>query len=446
MAIILASAPRILAYRALLAAEKDDSLYINDVLREALNKGTLSVQEKRWTTELVYGTTRMKLQLDAMIQTAFKGRYRKAQHAVKVLLRMGTFQLKQMQTAEHAAIHETVDLCRKVKQGGAARLVNAILRQMQKLSIEDLLAAIDDPITRLSVQTSHPEWMLKKWSLRYTEDEVLKLCKHNNSVPKTWIRRNPMLVEQPVFEDFLRSIGVSYDQSELLPNFYEVSGGGSLLGSKEFYMGWFSFQDIAAGLCAYILDPQPDDIIIDACSAPGGKLSMLYELTGGAADVSAFDVSRARLQKVSETIQRLRLEGVKVAELDASSQKLPGANRILIDVPCSGTGVLNRRPDARWKRQETDVDALVEIQTKIFQNVWKSLTPGGCLVYSTCTLEPEENWNLIDSLLSTLEDAEIDGIKAEKLKPYIDERGALATLPWIHAMDGMFAIKIRKSI
>jgi len=442
----LASAPRILAHKTLLAAEKDSSSYINDLLYVALNRSTLSPPEKRWTTELVYGTTRMKLQLDALIRTAFKGRYKKTQHAVKVLLRMGTFQLKYMQTADHAAIHETVDLCKRVKQPGAANLVNAILRQMQILQLDTILEAIDDPLERLSVETSHPKWMLQKWLSRYTESEVAALCEHNNSVPKTWIRRNTLLVDQSEFEGFLHSNSIRFASSTLLENFYEVDGGGLLLNSNEFRQGWFSFQDLAAGLIPHILDPQTDDIIVDACAAPGGKMSMLYELTGGQADIIAIDASSSRLEKVSETIRRLGLKGISVQHLDAASQRLPDANRILLDVPCSGTGVLNRRPDARWKHQVTDEASLVGIQSRIFQNCWKSLRAGGHLVYATCTLEPEENWDLVDSVLRILDNAEIDSISDEKLKPYIDERGALATLPWIHGMDGMFAVKIRKSL
>lgn len=443
--IILASTPRELAYKTLLTAEKDNSRYIDDLLSDALNHSTLLPREKSWVMEVVYGVTRMKLQLDAWIQAAYKGRYRKAQHSVKVLLRLGTFQLKHMQTSEHAAIHETVELCKRVKQAQVGNLVNAVLRKIQTLDMEQVLTTIDDPEKRFSHETSHPEWMLNAWLSRYNKESVIALCNHNNTPPQSWIRRNVLQVTQTEFEEFLSRDHIQFQQSELLENFYEVDHAGHLLNSREFGDGWFSFQDLAAGLIAYILDPKAGETIVDACAAPGGKMAFISELTGGQTSICACDASKFRLAKVYQNIERLGLQGIEVIQLDASIDRLPDADRILLDVPCSGTGVLGRRPDARWKRQANDSESLVEIQSNILMNSWQSLRPGGQLVYATCTLEPEENWGVIDQVLANMPDARIEAIKDEKLKPYIDERGALATLPWIHGMDGMFAVKIRKT-
>ncbi len=436
--------PRELAYRTLLAAERDSSRYIDDLLSEALQHSTLDPRDKRWTMELVYGTTRMKLQLDALIQVVFKGRYRKAQHAVKVLLRMGAFQLKYMQTAEHAAINETVNLCKQVKQNQARGLVNAILRKIQALDLNQLLSEVSNPIARQSIETSHPEWLLRKWSERYETEQVSALCKHNNVPPRIWVRHNTLHVAQAEFEAYLTREEVEFQQSELLETFYEIDSAATLLYTAEFRDGWFSFQDIAAGLVASIVDPQADEIIVDACAAPGGKMAFLSELSEGKSTIIACDASQKRLLKVNQNVHRLGLKQIDVRHLNAASDELPQAHRILLDVPCSGTGVLGRRPDARWKKQITDSTSLIKIQTSILKNSWKSLRPGGLLVYATCTLEPEENWDLIDSVLDQLGNAELESVAVEKLKPYVDERGALATLPWRHGMDGMFAVKIRK--
>ncbi len=438
--------PRELAYGTLLAAEQDNSRSIDDLLSAALRKSSLSPQDKRWSMELIYGVTRMRLQLDALIQATYKGRYRKAQHAIKVLLRMGAFQLKYMQTADHAAIHETVSLSKQVKQNRASGLVNAILRKIQNLDLDQIVATKSDRIERLAIQGSHPEWLLSRWVTRYSTDDIIALCDHNNKSPKVWIRRNALRVEQPEFENFLQEEHVSFKQSDLLNSFYEIDSGASLLTSVEFSKGWFSFQDIAAGVVASLINPQAGETIVDACAAPGGKMAFISELSGGAGLITACDASNLRLDKVRQNIERLQLEHVKVLEVDATCEVLPTAEKILLDVPCSGTGVLGRRPDARWKRQDSDIAALAEIQTEIIKNSWNYLQPGGLLVYATCTLEPEENWGVIDSIIGQLNNAEIETIKDEKLKPYIDERGALATLPWRHSMDGMFAVKIRKTL
>lgn len=442
----LVNTPRELAYKTLLAAEKDPSSGIDELLSNFLQQGELTQQEKRWIMELVYGVTRMKLQLDAWIGIAFKGRYRKAQHAVKSLLRMGAFQLKYMHTSEHAAINETVALSKRVKQAQASGLVNAVLRKLQKLELEDLLNQSEDDIQRLSIETSHPQWLLEKWIARYTPDDVSALCSHNNTAPQTWVRRNIQIVGADEFEGFLDGLEIKHKKSELLDVFYEIGSASSLFSTKEFHEGWFSFQDLAAGVVASLLDPEAGDTIVDACSAPGGKMAFMSELAGGQAKITACDASQTRLAKVRENIQRLGLKQVEVQELDAALAPLPKANKILLDVPCSGTGVLNRRPDARWKRQESDITSLVGIQSRILTNSWKYLAPGGLLVYATCTLEPDENWELIDSVLEQLDQASVEAIDAENLKAYIDERGALSTLPWRHGMDGMFAVKIRKAL
>jgi 16S rRNA (cytosine967-C5)-methyltransferase len=192
--------------------------------------------------------------------------------------------------------------------------------------------------------------------------------------------------------------------------------------------------------------PDAGDTVLDACAAPGGKMAYLAELGAGQTKLVACDASPQRLEKVHQNIQRLKLKNIEVAVKDAARDPLPEAHRILLDVPCSGTGVLNRRPDARWKRQADDLTSLVDIQRRILLNCWSNLIPGGLLVYATCTLEPEENWGVIDSVLPELPDAEIEPVSGTRYKGFIDERGALATLPWQHDMDGMFAVKIRKKI
>ncbi len=442
----MANTPRELAYKTLLASEKDASQGIDTLLSNSLQLGELTQQEKRWIMELVYGVTRMKLQLDAWIVMAFKGRYRKAQHSVKCLLRMGVFQLKYMQTSEHAAINETVALSKRVKQAQASGLVNAVLRKIQKLEIKDMVNQSTDKIEQLSIKTSHPQWLIDRWVSRYNSDEVHDLCQHNNTAPQNWVRRNIQVANAKDFEAFLDDLKVTYKKSNVLDVFYEIDTASNLFSTKEFNEGWFSFQDLASGIVASLLDPDAGDTIVDACAAPGGKMAFISELSGGQAKIIACDASQSRLSKVRENIQRLGLKQIEVLELDARAAQFPQANKILLDVPCSGTGVLSRRPDARWKRQPSDIDSLVKIQSQILRNSWKYLAPGGLLVYATCTLEPEENWGLVDSSIEHLDRAKVEAIDLEILKPYIDERGALSTLPWSHGMDGMFAVKIRKMI
>ncbi len=442
----MAKSPRELAYRTLLAAERDAAKSIDELLTDSLKTSALNPRDKGWIMELVYGVTRMKLLLDAWIEPVFKGRFRKAQHGVKVLLRMGTFQLKMMQTAEHAAINETVKLSKKVNQSQAKGLVNAVLRKVQQTDIQQVTYKYKDPISKMSIEKSHPEWLVSKWFDRYDLADVTALCDHNNRSPRVWIRRNSLKVAQTEFEAYLAREEVHFQQSKVLAHFYELDSAALLLNTPEFWDGWFSFQDLAAGLVAYIVDPQPGEVIVDACAAPGGKMAFLSELSQGEASIIACDASSQRLKKLTDNVGRLGLSNITVKQLDAGQATLPEADRILLDVPCTGTGVLGRRPDARWRRQAGDSDSLLSIQASLLENSWSALKPGGVLVYATCSLEPEENWELIDSVIDKLEGVLLEPIDDERLKPYIDERGALATLPWSHEMDGMFAVKMRKKL
>ena len=336
-------------------------------------------------------------------------------------------------------------LVKKVGQIKAIGLINAVLRQVQSSDLDMIVSAIDSEQRKLSVETSHPEWMLERWVSRYTQDDVVALCSHNNQSPQMWIRRNPLKVEQKAFEAYLDKAQIPYERSSILESFYQVENSGALLYTAEFRDGWFSYQNLAAGIVAYLIDPQPNEVVVDVCAAPGGKMAYISELSQGSTPIVACDASSSRLTKVKQAVERLDLKQISIKQLDAAVEVVPEGNKILLDVPCSGTGVLNRRPDARWKRQESDIESLAEIQTKILMNSWRSVLPGGILIYATCTLEPEENWELIDAIIEQLDSAEIEAIKDEKLKPYIDERGALATLPWKHEIDGMFAVKIRKN-
>ncbi|MGN7614412.1 RsmB/NOP family class I SAM-dependent RNA methyltransferase, partial [Magnetococcales bacterium HHB-1] len=267
----------------------------------------------------------------------------------------------------------------------------------------------------------------------------------DNRTPRTWIRHNPLRIDREELEKFLSDRGIDFTRSDILDQFYQIESAADLIGSDPFSQGWFSFQDIAAGLVASLVDPKAGDTVLDACSAPGGKLACIAEHHGpNLKMLYALDASESRLQKVKDNIQRLGLGPVKVERSDVSKDVLPQTEWTLVDVPCSGTGVLGRRADARWRKQLEDIGSLGGIQRKILRNAWKHLRPGGSMIYATCSLEPEENWMMVDSVLKDLENAELVPIQAQKLEAYVDERGALSTLPWRDDMDGMFAVILRK--
>ncbi|MCF7808336.1 MAG: 16S rRNA (cytosine(967)-C(5))-methyltransferase RsmB [Candidatus Marinimicrobia bacterium] len=441
----MVSTPRELAFKILLSAEKDSSRYIDDILGDVFTRHNPEQQAKAWIMELVYGITRMRLKIDLIIAHYFKGQYHKSQHAVKVLLRLGVYQLMYMSTAKHAAINETVNLARKVGHHRSAALINAILRKVNSQGGEEMISSKLKGSQQVALQTSHPAWMLERWIENYDFKAVENLCEYNNRTPAVWVRRNVAKVPQAQFEQFLQDNAIEFERSTVIDSFYHLKSAAAIIQSQEFSSGWFSFQDLAAGMVASLVIPESGDSILDACSAPGGKMALIMEKYGSELETMyAFDASSQRLQKVKDTVERLSLIKVEVDQKDASVDSLPGTNWTLLDVPCSGTGVLSRRPDARWKKQPGDIDSLQEIQIKILLNTWKHLQNNGRMIYATCSLEPEENWELIDAVIHRLKNARIEPILDENLQAYVDERGALSTLPWRDNMDGMFAVRLRK--
>ena len=236
-----------MAFSILLQAETEPSRSIDEILTNRFRDAVLPENAKAWIMELVYGVTRYRLQLDTWIQSAYRGKLRKAQHAVKVLLRLGAYQLAYMQTPEHAAVNETVKLTRQVHQPRSVGLVNAVLRHLAEHPLQNVLKDIRDPLTRLAAETSHPVWLLKRWEARYDDDTLRRFCEYNNSVPKIWIRRNCLYISAADFEAFLAREKLAFEQSTLLSEFYQLETVGSLLNTPEFKDGWFSFQNIAAG-------------------------------------------------------------------------------------------------------------------------------------------------------------------------------------------------------
>jgi len=325
--------------------------------------------------------------------------------------------------------------------------VNAVLRKVIDLDLtQELDAAKMNGVKRLAVETSQPEWLLNRWLKTIDDASVQARCRYNNSVPQNWIRYNPLKVEREKWEAFLTENGLEWSNDPRFPDFFRVAQTGTLFHSTAYTDGWFSVQDAAAGLAPRLLNPQVADIVLDLCAAPGGKSTYLSELSGGNASVIAYDSAPVRIEQMQTNFNRLGHPGLSCETADVTQVKLPEADKILLDVPCSGTGVLNRRADLRWRRTINDIQDLVDIQAKMLENAWLALKPGGLMVYSTCTMEPEENWQQIQHFLDHETTAEIEAPDDQKLHDFMDENGAVVTVPERDQLDGMFVIRLRKKL
>ena len=384
---------------------------------------------------------RWKGRLDSIIKNYLNHPIAKLQSQLLVLLELSTYELIiDDKVPNYAAINSAVDLAKKKFNKRTAGLVNAVLR---KVSTENI---INKPEYCKEYEWySHPKWLFEKWILQFGEKRTRELCDYYNLPVPLTIRRNTLNINH---DDFLEKIDTDEIQISRLENsncFYNVnSGGNSLLNHQLFQDGYCSFQDRAAGAIVEVLDPQPNEIILDVCCAPGTKTNYISELMQNTGKIFASDIDIERINISQKDEVRSKNNNIIWEVKDAAKDIFPIADRVLVDAPCTGTGVIGRRPDIKWRRQPQHLLRIVELQKSILNNVYQFVKPGGILVYATCSLEKEENWQVVEAFLKLHDDFQVLFIENAELKKIIDEKDALKTFPPDNKMDGMFAVKMIK--
>jgi 16S rRNA (cytosine967-C5)-methyltransferase len=267
----------------------------------------------------------------------------------------------------------------------------------------------------------------------------------NNLRPDLTLRVNRLKIDFNFFITQLEQHQIQFSRSQFLDYFVRVKHMAGIGSSEMYRQGFFLVQDESAGLAVQLLDPKPGDRVIDMCSAPGGKTTFIGELMKNIGEIVAIDRYETRLNLVKNSCQRLGIANTHFIAADATTVQTAPAERVLVDAPCSGLGVLSKKPDAKWKREPEDLVKLVEIQRGILENSAKHVKPGGILVYSTCTTEPEENFALVKSFLEMHSEFEIENASNFADGRLVAAGGYLETFPHRHGMDGSFAIRLRKS-
>jgi 16S rRNA (cytosine967-C5)-methyltransferase len=349
------------------------------------------------------------------------------------LLVLGMIALSQDQDADHAAINETVAAVRELKKDWAAKLVNAILRQWQRQQSDPEAPWLED----MRFQSAHPGWITKRLTKDWGEAAAGMLAQNNARAPMT-LRVNTQKTTRDAYLALLTAVGISATATVHSPDGISLDTPCPVSELPQFAAGWCSVQDEAAQLAARLLDVAPQHRILDACCAPGGKTCHIAEL--GGADLMAVDVSPARLKRVSENLTRLGLQA-QLATADLSTAAWWDGqtfDRILLDAPCSATGVIRRHPDIKLLRRPTDIAPLVALQRQILAQLWSMLAPNGILVYATCSLFGAENRDNIAWFLSQTPDAEQLPLTAS-----LDETGG-QMFPQPHGNDGFFYAKLKK--
>jgi 16S rRNA (cytosine967-C5)-methyltransferase len=366
--------------------------------------------------ELVLGVLRWQLLLDAIAEHFSKRRVESLDAPVRIALRLGLYQLRFLtRVPASAAVNESVSLVRVARLSSATGLVNAVLRRAVREAEYDPAVEISDPLEKIAVRTSHPAWLIERWASWLGLDQTESFAQANNLVPPTAFRVVANRVNQSEILSRLSAAGAALESSELVDGAWRVSRATSLLREMS-AAGEVYLQDEASQLVAQVLDAKRGELVLDLCAAPGGKTTMIADRTGDRATVVAADLSATRMETVVAGTRLHQLKGIKPVILDAA-EPLPFRaetfDRVLVDAPCSGTGTLRRNPEIRWRLSPDDIPVLAAKQKQILRNAIRVLKPGGRLVYSTCSVEREENEGVIA-------DVELRTSKTVRTWPHIE--------------------------
>jgi 16S rRNA (cytosine967-C5)-methyltransferase len=434
-----------LAIKILNRVERTDA-YFDKLLDAELRSTELSDADKGLLAEIVHGVMRWQGRLDWVLNGFTHGNFSKSDVNIKNAMRVGLYQIFFLTHVPHyAAVNEAVEFVKRIRGDRTANMVNAVLRNiLRTLDGIHYPNPDNDPLQYLAVYHSHPIWMVRRWSERFPQEELVKLLTANNEIPGLTLRVNKMRISPPEFLTILDGNQVAYQGSELIDYFVRVRGLGPIAKLHIFQDGYFSIQDESAALPVLLLDPQPGETILDLCAAPGGKTTFIAEVMGNSGTVAAVDRYENKLDLIRKGCERLGITNVTFQTADARTFETGAADRVLVDAPCSGLGTLRKKPDIKWKRQPEDIVKLALLQREILDNAAGLVRPGGVLVYSTCTTEPEENQRQVESFLGRHPDFCVEDAGGFVAKSVVTPEGYIETLPHRHHIDGSFAARLRK--
>ena len=401
-----------------------------------------STRDRAFIKQLVAGTLRMRGLIDFYLDHFLKTGAGSLPGRVLDILRLAVFQLKFCdRIPDYAVVNQSVELVRPLYHSKYVSLVNAVLRGFLREGEKVALPAEDgDPAFFLAVKHSHPRWLVDRYLKRFGFNSTRALLKANNQqAPLTLRARSGELAQA------LQAAGVKTRKGAYLPDALVIDQPAVLPSKLPGYeRGLFYVQDEAQMLVGCLAAPQPGSAVADLCAAPGGKVTHLAEFAGPGAMVVAADVDTGRLVKLRENLDRLGVTNVRLVAEDARQPALNRADVVLCDVPCSGTGVLRRKPELRWRVQPGNLRKFRHLQREIISAASRCVATGGVLIYSTCSLEPEENSQVVDWFLARSNDFEIEPARQFLSSDLVSDRGYLETFPHLHSIDGVFAARLRQ--
>jgi 16S rRNA (cytosine967-C5)-methyltransferase len=429
--------------------------YSNLLLNQVLQASPLNEKDKRLVTELVYGTIQRKNTLDWILNQLVKKGVGSLELWVRQLLRLGIYQLLYLdKIPERAAIYETVQISKKRGHRGISGLVNGVLRSFLRNRRRLTPKKNPQTLAEKAVSYSHPGWMIERMEQAYGEEETKAALLSNHHPPRVSVRVNRLKMDRDVFIKEWNATGNGRaEASGIAPEGVAISGGGNPAFTPWFREGYCTIQDESSMLVARVLAPAPGMKVLDVCAAPGGKTTHLAELMKNQGHIVACDVHDHKLSLIRSNASRLGIDIISVRQLDG--RNLPGSfqphsfDAVLLDAPCSGLGVIRRKPDLKWGKEAENIEALAQLQKELLDAAAPLLKPGGVLVYSTCTWEPRENREQVESFLKRHPDFSGDNTWKEELLDPVKSRvrsgdGWIQILPHDFLSDGFFISRMIK--
>jgi 16S rRNA (cytosine967-C5)-methyltransferase len=442
--------PRRMTVEILNRIEEYDA-FAEPLLDELLSRDLhINIQDKRLITNIVYGTLRMRGRLDWIIENLYRGNFQSMDAVLKNILRMSMFQLLFTERIpDFAIVNEAVEITKKMHPAGSG-LVNAILRNAIRTKDKITYPQMEkDPAFHISVFHSHPLWLVKKWIGAFGAEQTAALCKANNEIPPVALRVNTLKSTRERAMEQLLSDGFDAKATAFSPDGIIVTNAPVSVRETACYTaGHIQVQDEASQLIARLADPKSGESILDMCAGVGGKATHLAALMNNHGRITALDISEKKIESLKKNIQRLGATIVDArvgdAGMDLGIDFYESFDKVLIDAPCSGLGTLRRNPEIKWRILPEDVKKCADLQNVILENAISYLKTGGFLIYSTCTIVPEENEEVIESFINRHQNFTCISTPASTQSCFADDQGYFRSYPYRHGTDGFFGAVLVK--
>ena len=437
---------RELALKVLLDIEENNN-YSNIAINKHFKNVNLNNQDRGLATEIIYGVVENKYYLDYIIDKLSKIKCKKMNIYVKILLRMGIYQILLLNSiSDYAAVNETVSLVKKYDKRSSG-FVNAILRNV--IRQKDTIGEVDlkdDKIMYLATRYSYKPWMIKNWINNFSEEFTEDLLEANSEKPSVYLRTNTLKISRDSLIEKLKSEGINCSIVPTVDEAIRVENLKNIENNQLFKDGLFTIQDISSMIVGKVMNPKENSLVLDVCSAPGGKTTHLATLMNNTGKVVSRDIFDHKLKLIQSTVDRLGLTNVEVQSFDASvldEESIDKFDYVLADVPCSGLGIIRRKPEIKYK-EKAELKDLPKIQKDILKNASKYVKVGGTLIYSTCTIQDNENIEVIKDFLDNNNNFKLVPINEVKVDLDNQDNGYLKIYPNIHDIDGFFIAKLER--